>query len=292
MRRGGTAVVVAIVAAWVGTASAQQVDDYAHARTLAFEGQRAEAIAMLRRLQTASPDDGDVLRLLGTVLSWDGQYDEARTVLERALTLHPHDLDTLSALMNVELWSNHPRRSLELAHRGVAQAPNDNRFLLARDRAQHAIDRDRPWAVSFWDYYDQFSDGRDAWHEQALMLKRETPVGAVIARASRATRFDHTGELFEAEMYPRFGSGTYAYVSVGFSPDHGFYPEYRFAGEFYQSLGQGFEASLGYQRLEFDPATDIYTGSLTKYVGNWILTGRVMIVPSDSGTSESYHAVA
>ena len=34
----------------------------------------------------------------------------------------------------------------------------------------------------------------------------------------------------------------------------------------------------------------IYVGSLSKYYGNWLFTGRVFVTPSSAGTSRSVHA--
>ena len=49
--------------------------------------------------------------------------------------------------------------------------------------------------------------------------------------------------------------------------------------------------SGGYRRLAFANNTDIYLSTLTKYAGNWMLTGKVMYVPDDvQGDAWSYHA--
>jgi YaiO family outer membrane protein len=42
----------------------------------------------------------------------------------------------------------------------------------------------------------------------------------------------------------------------------------------FQAFGSGWEASLGYRRLNFDVAANIYTGSLSKYAGDWLFTLR------------------
>lgn len=69
----------------------------------------------------------------------------------------------------------------------------------------------------------------------------------------------------EIDAYPRFREGTYAYVSGAFAPSPSLFPQYRFTGDLYQSLGAGFEASVGYRRMQFTNAVNIYVGSLTNY---------------------------
>jgi YaiO family outer membrane protein len=59
------------------------------------------------------------------------------------------------------------------------------------------------------------------------------------------------------------------------------------AADVFQSLGRGFEGSLGFRRLAFSSTTDIYLGSLTRYVGNWMLTAKVFSVPDFEGPEDS-----
>jgi YaiO family outer membrane protein len=275
----------------VGTgALAQTTDVLAEARTLATRDRRAEAIALLRQHLEVSSSDTDARLLLGLVLSWEGAYDDARAELEAVVREHPTYADALAALFNVELWSGRPQNAKAIAERGLDQAPNDSRFLLGRRRAIDVIDSLRPWDVRSGYSYDWFSDHRTAWHETYASLKRATPVGAIILQGTRAKRFSLTDHQFEVEMYPRLRDGTYAYIAGGYAPDQQLYPRYRFAADIYQWLGAGLEGSFGFRRLGFGTVTDIYVGTLNKYVGDWLLTGRVFYVPDRAGqNSKSFH---
>ena len=123
-------------------------------------------------------------------------------------------------------------------------------------------------------------------------MSRQTPHGSVIGRASRAHRFSSTDQQFEVDFYPSLRPGTYGFVSVGVAPDHLLYPKHRFAFDLYQSVGHGVEVSGGFRRLEFTDATSIYVGTVTKYLGNWMLTGKVYRVPAPGILdSTSGHAV-
>ena len=281
---------VLLIASIATRVLAQAPDDYARARALALDAQRPEAIALLRAYLQTTPTDVDSRVLLGTVLSWEGQYDAARTELEQVLVAHPGYGDAIASLMNVELWSDHPRRALEVARRGLAVAPNDQRFIQGRERATHQLDLVRPWSVSASTSYDWFDDHRSAWKETQATLKRDTPAGAVILRGLHADRFSLSDNQFEVEMYPRFRPGTYAYVSGGYAPRKVLYPGYRLAADLYQSLGAGFEGSIGYRRLGFSTPTDIYVVTINKYVGNWLLTGKGFYLPDQTGaSSRSFH---
>ena len=294
-------------------------DYLATARELATSGKRRESIALLQQSLAVSPN-GDARVLLGTVLSWEGRYDDARRELEAVLANDPTHGDALPALINVELWSEHPARAEELADRALRNRPMDTAMLLARAKALSALQRPteardtldrlliidprddaarqmrrgvrdslRLWRVSIGASHDEFSDRRVAWREATVSLGRNTPIGSVIVRGTRAQRFGYQDNQFEFEVYPRFRPGTYAYVAGAYAPDAILFPIYRYAVDLNQSLGGGFEGSAGFRRLGFGSGVDIYVGSLSKYYGNWLFTGRTFFTPGSSGTSRSYH---
>ena len=92
------------------------------------------------------------------------------------------------------------------------------------------------------------------------------------------------------EFYPRFRPGTYAFVGVGYAPDPTLYARYRVAFDLYQSIGHGFEISGGVRHLDFGSSTQIYVATLSKDIGNWMLTGKVYRVPArDNLDSTSYY---
>jgi YaiO family outer membrane protein len=319
MRRG--ALVMALLAAAVRL-DAAQADVVTRARGLAAAGQRGEAITLLRGSLGSIPGNNDARVLLGTILSWEGRFDEARVELDGVLAASPTHGDALPASINVELWSGHPGRAEELTRRGLRQRPGDPAYLLARARALialkrpadardalerllaidprntqgHTLKKDLQTSLRLWQAradtsYDAFSD-RVAWRESQLSLGRATPIGSILVRGSRADRFGLTDNQVEVEMYPRLRPGTYAYVAGAYAPEARLYPRYRYAADLYQSLGAGFEGSAGFRRLGFGSGVNIYTGSLSKYYGNWLFTGRAFVTPNAAGGSRSLHGSA
>lgn len=305
-------------------ALAQHGDTRDAARLAAISGRRAEAVQMLRTLLAESPKDVDARLLLGVVLSWDGQYDDATRELREVLEQSPAYNDARVALANVAWWTGRYDQLYELAIDGRRQRPYDVEWMMqearaldgmgrrreARDAAVALLARQpghvqgrslkdridarlRPWEVTMGVGGDRFSDGTTPWSESYVSLNRRTAVGTVIGRMSRAERFGYSDRLLEVEAYPKFRPGTYGFVSFGMSQDDTLYPNWRMAADLYQSLGGGFEGSIGFRRLSFSSATDIYVATATKYVGNWMVTGRVVAVPDIGGDedSTSYHGV-
>jgi YaiO family outer membrane protein len=276
-----------LILAHAPQAGAQGVDAVTSARQAATSGRRPEALATLQTHLGTSPRDVDARLLYGTILSWEGRYDEARRELQQVLEQAPAYGDARVALMNVEWWSGNASQARDAADTILAQDPGNEH---ARDVRERLDASSRPWWAGFSYSNDTFNDSRDPWHESAAAVTRLTPHGSVIVRASEARRFGLDDRLFEVEFYPRFRRGSYAFVSVGVAPDSTLYPSNRVAFDLYQGVGGGFEVSGGFRRLAFDSTTNIYVGTLSKYLGNWMLTGKVFHVPGEGPLdSTSYH---
>lgn len=292
------------------------------ARQLAFSGQRGEALAELERRLAESPSDYDARTFYGTVLSWEGRREEARRELQRVLNDRPRNSDALVALGHLELWDRNHDLALTLADQALVVAPAriDAQLLCANalmrlDRRAEAmtvvdrvleIDPDNETAISLRRalrgaptnsvsvIYDhtRFDDARRDWNEAGLSWGHRWPRVSMIATARHAERFSTDDRQIELEAYPSIRRGTYAYLALALGQEHTLFPRWRVGADLYQSLGRGYEAALGYRHLEFASGTDIYIASLTRYIRNWMLTGRVFHIPRATGSSMSYHALA
>ena len=264
----------------VAPCAAGQDDILTKARAAATSGRAEDALRMLQSHLDAAPRDVDARLLYGLVLSWEKRYDEARPVLQQVLTQAPGYTDARVALMNVEYWSGHSEEALEQADLILVSQPGHVAARDVRDRIEAA---NRRWQAGTTYSLDAFDDGTDPWQEVSTSLTRYTPVGSLIVRWTHAERFGLRDNFFEGEFYPRFRPGTYAFVGLGVAPESApsLYPQYRVAFDLYQSLGHGFEASGGARYMDFSAITQIYVGTLTKYVGNWMWTGKVYYVPGE-----------
>jgi YaiO family outer membrane protein len=183
-----------------------------------------------------------------------------------------------------------PREARQAIMSLLARQPGHTQARSLKNRLDTAL---RPWMLTMGYGTDRFSDQRTPWNEYSTSLSRQTPVGSVIGRVSHAERFGLSDRLFEVEFYPSFRAGTYGFISYGRAKDDSLFPDYRVAADLYQSLGRGYEASVGFRRLGFATSTDIYLGTLTKYVGNWMITGKVFSVPDFEGPEDSlsFHGI-
>ena len=281
----------AAVLCWFLTSSLAlaQDDVIAKARAAAADGRRADGIALLEQHLASTPRDVDARLVYGLILSWDGQYDRARTALTDVLAQAPDYLDARVALMNVEWWSGHNDAARAHVHQVLARDAGNTQARLVQQRLDA---RTRPWSAGVSYTLDSFNDNRESWQETSLTLGRETPIGSVIVRGSHADRFGLQDRQLDVEFYPTFRAGTYAFVGFGVAEDEILYPKNRVSMDLYQSLGRGFEISGGFRQLNFNETTHIYLATLTKYAGNWMLTGKAFLVPNETfGDSWTYHGI-
>lgn len=314
----GLLLAVAALATEVGPAPAPAGGVVAEARSLATSGHRADALRMLESRLAAMPDDNDARVLHGLILSWEGRYDEARREFQLVLAQHPDHGDALQGLVNVELWSGHPDRAEQIAADALSRKRRDTGLLLAQARALRAQNRDREalevirrllvidptnrqameaertirdsldqWSVGWSHTTNWFKGGVGTWNESTMSLKRATPIGSVTASFSRANRYDLHSNLAEVSFYPSLRRGTYGYLGFGYSYDATLYPTCRLGAEIFQSLPHGMEGSAGYRRFGSSSVTNMYTGSLGKYLGKWLFTGRFYVTPDELGGTHS-----
>lgn len=109
-----------------------------------------------------------------------------------------------------------------------------------------------------------------------------------MARLNYADRFNTTGIQPEIDYYPSISDGWYGYLNFGYA-DSFIFPRYRTGAELYKRMPKGFETSFGFRYLKFQNSeVMIYTGTITKYQGNWLFTIRPYITPSSGvGVSRS-----
>lgn len=275
------------------------------ARDMAVSGKRGAALRMLEDGLRDDPRDVDARLIYGIVLSWEGRYDEARRALDAVLETSPDYTDAREALIRMAFWSGDPERAEAVALEGQRRNPAHTFYLLSRIQAlerQHkekeALEltrnflqlepgnaeaqrlRDRleeslrKWRVSVDQFYSWFSDGYTPWQEVAVSFKGKTRIGRVGAHFSRARRFGFASQMIEFDAYPRVRPGTYLFLSGGFSPDRQLFPTYRFAGEVFQNLPRAFEGSVGFRRFNFGVPFTLYTGSLGRYFGPYLISAR------------------
>jgi YaiO family outer membrane protein len=305
-------------------AAAQQVDNvdeaFREARTLAFDGNRDEARILAYAILEISPNYHDVRILIARTYSWDGSYNEAREELNYVLEQSPSHRDAHLAAIDNEVWSEEYQQAIFLARQASNFYPVDEQVLLKRAGAHYSAGEEREALrvlnqieqinpsngeaqelrrsirTSLQNYIltasytqDRFEEFFGTTQRSYLQLSRRTPYGSVIGRLNYQNRFSTDGLQAEIDFYPSIADGWYGYLNAGYSSSS-IFPEFRGGAELHRRLPRSFEGSLGVRYLNFSGSQIfIYTGSLTKYYGNWLFAVRPFVTPSSVGFSRSFN---
>ena len=303
---------------------------YQEARRLAHSGQREEARDLCRKILDHNPNYYDARILLGRTYAWDKQFTSARIALAKVLEAKPRYADARNALMDAERWAGNDEEVVRLADEGLALDPGNAAFLSRKARALAGMGQEKEaahYATLAWKAEPENREYRksyrrildealrnkftvgirrewfndvDPWGDGSLQYRYAFDWGSLLGRVNFARRFDRNGRQIEVDAYPRVAEHTYLYLNVGYS-NTDLFPDTRFAAEVYHNFPKGWEASLGFRRLNFESTNvTIYTGTFAKYLGNWwislrpnyVVKGRTLEVPGenlDVGTS-SYSA--
>ncbi|MCH7858878.1 MAG: YaiO family outer membrane beta-barrel protein [Candidatus Marinimicrobia bacterium] len=288
------------------------------ARQLAFDNRWDAAVEIYTALLTHNPNDSDVRLGRGLVYAWQGRYEEATSDLTRVTHQTPGYADAWMALGNAYLWWGRAGPAEQAYSRWMELQPDRAEPYLARSRAHQAarhfpqarkdlklarrlggnadeIDRllrlldripaARPWEpVLLWQR-QTFSDGRSAWRTTRFTVKRELTQGSVALGLMRTNRYDMGDEAILSDVYVHLWRRAYVNVRLQLAPGSKVLPKADIAGELFQGIGQGWELSGSYRRMNFpDQPVEIYGLALIKYAGNWLLRGRGLWVPGEQGS--------
>lgn len=303
------------------------------ARTLSYTNQRQEAIRLYTELLVTRPNNSDLLLARGRTYAWEGRWSEAEADLTAVTTRLPGYGDAWSALGDMYLWSDRPDFAVKAYGRWIAAQPTEPRAYLARARAYRAVGdldaaradlgaarahgaavaevdrllaalerRAEPeaatpegflWAASLNYSFSHFSPDRDKWNEYTASVRHYWQHASLAVEYLKANRFALTDDAVALDAYIDLWSRAYANVRYQYSPDAALYPEDAYRAEVFQGVGQGWELSGSYDRLNFtNTNVNMYGVGLGKYTGNWYLRWRTLFIPSTAKSGTSHRAIA
>jgi YaiO family outer membrane protein len=280
------------------TASFEQ--QYEAARRLANTGQPALALAAYDALLARSPGNVDVLLGRGIVLSRLERWTEAEADLTAAARASPEYADVWFALGKLYQWQGQPAKAAEAYGRAAALRPGDAATQAAHAQALQAMQPPPPalmgspeaaiaagytWVAGLSGNWQDVGAG-PTWNDQTLSVRHYMKRGSIGFEALRAHRFDQTGRAWAIDAYAGLWQGAYANLRYQHAPGERLFPAHAGRIELYQSLGNGWEASVSDDLLGFDARVNIYGVSLAKYSGNFYVQLRHQnIVSQDTRSS-------
>lgn len=301
------------------TVLGQGVDSlFMQARQFAFNGEREKAREICTQILLQSPEYSDVQILIGRTYSWDGKRDSARLAFNKVLAYDSANADAWSSLADVEFWDDKYEAFLAAAENGVRFNPGNTELMLKKAKALVELKRyseakkelqaikqidtlcvpckqlsERIYREEAVNYFalgyqiDEHSETFGTFHWEYLQFGTKIKNNTFIFRFNINQRFGSDGYQPEIDYYPSIGKKMYLYLNYGFSRTD-LFPNHRVGMELYRSLPKSFEVSAGYRYMNFGGSEVwIYTGSITKYMGNYAFIFRPFITPDKAVKSFS-----
>lgn len=189
-------------------------------------GDHARAIALFEQLRAATPDDADLLRLLGTTYAFDHRYDAAIATLESAQALAPDDLDIALALARAHLWAGQTAQAHEQAQALANTAPDNAevaRLLAEVTRTQAQGDADgHPLTLTVNQGISRVSvgDARRTWYDSmAALSARVSPRTTLTGEVTREDRAGLVDTHLALTGATRLSDGASATLTVTATPN-------------------------------------------------------------------------
>lgn len=130
---------------------------------------------------------------------------------------------------------------------------------------------------------EAFRSDREAWQQSRVAVQRRFTTGAASLEAGHWRRNGSTDPFVATDLYRSVGRAGYGNLRVQVAPYADTIARTDVLAEGYVALGGGWEGSLGLRHLTFDANTvALGTGSLARYVGNWLVRARAVVVPSEA----------
>lgn len=266
----------------------------------------------------------DAQLFLGKIYAWTKQYDSARIWLQQSVITKPDYEDAALAYADVEYWTSNNEHALQIVNDALGYHPQSSELLLRKAKVLTAlreyteantivselVQKDKmnqeARALSdilkdksalnkvgvIYDYVYFDKQFPDPWHLVSFDYTRRTKLANITGRVNYASRFGKNGLQYEAEAYPHISKTVYAYAQVAYSDEASVFPRWRSSVSLYSTLPAAFELELGWRYFYFSSATNIVTGSLSKYYKNYLFGVRTFVAPFNNHLSSSYNVYA
>ena len=267
------------------------------ARTYAWSGNYNEAQKHVSIVLEKNPYDYDANNAALDFYLWDEDYDSATSVANRLLNYYPNDADILTKKIRVYIAENNNNDALATL-KVLEEADPNSESLEELKNAIPGVEKKN--IIRLEHYHDRFNEPFSRrWHMSSVGYGRRTSHGVFYGKVYWGDMIGTGESLFSnsvstqysLELYPEINEFNYFFLNYSFSNDN-FFPRTRLGFEYYHGFKNKFEISLGYRYLDFlltggnHLNINIYTGSLSKYLGKYWISARPYIV--DNGTDLSY----
>ncbi|MDA9271996.1 YaiO family outer membrane beta-barrel protein [bacterium] len=269
------------------------------------------AVWLTKQMLRQEPNKIQLHQILGDTFKQLKKYQQAMKEYQWILNRDPNNRATLLALIDIELILGHERRALNGVNLVLKMHPNDPDFLALRGRIYQSkhllavaaseykkilksapnhvvskgqleeIDKLNPHLlyglneVGVSSEIDYVSDLKEMWQYTTAFYNRDNDWGSLSFNLNNATRFGVTASQGLLNVLPVVNKNFYFRLTGAYANKPLLFPTYTLGGEgFYAGLPV--ELSVGYDSYKIlaNIAYTRYTGSVSKEIGNYLLSFR------------------
>lgn len=247
---------------------------------------------------TASPNYSDAWSALGNMYVWSEQPKLAVEAYGRWVSLNPKESAPYLARGRAHRALGDftaARTDFETAAAlGADQSEIKNDLASLTVRVQNpeaAVPSGYHWSASLTGSLTQFTHTRSNWSESTLTVRRHFDRGSLALELLNARRFDIDDQAWALDAYVNLWSRAYTNLRYQHAPQASLFPGRAWRAEIFQGVGEGWELSGSYDRLEF-PGTTVNTVGIGvgKYVGDFYFRAQRLQVGGSSGASHRFLA--
>jgi YaiO family outer membrane protein len=149
------------------------------------------------------------------------------------------------------------------------------------------------WSASLGASWTAFSPERQDWTDYSLSVRRHFEQGSLAFELLDTQRFGSSDQAWALDGYRDLWNRAYVNLRYQQGPQASLFPKNAYYAELFQGVGQGWELSGSYGRLEFSSSNvDMYGIGIGKYVGNYYIRLRHTYIPSNGSVSNSNRLLA
>ena len=259
-----------------------------------------EAEADLLAVTAASPNYADAWSALGNMYMWSDRPMLAIEAFGRWVDLRPTDPAPHIARGRAYRAAGDyaaARADFEAAATAGADAKQIESYLLSPkpqvNNPEAVIPAGFLWSASLGASWTTFSPDRQDWSDYSLSVRRHFEHGSLAFELLDTRRFGVSDQAWALDGYLDLWSRAYANLRYQQGPQASLFPDSAYYGELFQGVGQGWELSGSYGRLEFSSSNvNMYGVGVGKYVGNYYIRLRHSYIPGNGSVSNSNRLLA
>ncbi|MEK8022583.1 MAG: YaiO family outer membrane beta-barrel protein [Candidatus Hydrogenedentota bacterium] len=272
----------------------------ARGRTYAWQGKWQESEADLTAVTAKSPEYADAWSALGDMYLWSDRPRDAAGAYGRWIAAKPED--PRAYIARAKAWRSAgdldaARADFEAARLHGASGTEIDGYIASLDQRRQNQDAFIPeeykWSGSLSYGASDWAPDRGDWYDYSASVRRHFDIGSLAFEYLHAHRFARDDDAFALDGYIDLWPRAYANLRYQYSPDAILFPDDAYRVELWQGVGKGWEPSLSYDHMNFGAnGVDMYGAGLGKYLGNWYLRWKTLVIPSTAKTSLSHRALA